>query len=202
MTNTVEGPDGLPRCSWCAAAPDFFEYHDKEWGFPVGDDQRLYEKICLESFQSGLSWRTILSKRDNLRAAFEQFDFYKVAEFDESDVERLLQDAGIIRHRGKIEAVINNAKRAVEMVEQEGSLAAFMWRYEAKCGENFVPQSQSTSPESKALSKELKKRGWKFVGPTTAYAFMQAMGLINDHASECSMRPAVDAARAAFKVPS
>ncbi|GLQ73932.1 DNA-3-methyladenine glycosylase I [Vibrio penaeicida] len=201
MADTVTGPDGLPRCGWCSAAPDFFEYHDKEWGFPVSDDKRLFEKLCLESFQSGLSWRTILSKRENLRAAFAQFDFYKVAEFDEKDVERLLQDAGIIRHRGKIEAVITNAKRAKELVAEEGSLAAFLWRYEEKLSADFKPQAASTSSESIALSKELKKRGWKFVGPTTAYAFMQAMGLINDHALECSKRLEVDKARASFQVP-
>ncbi|WP_047049616.1 DNA-3-methyladenine glycosylase I [Vibrio mexicanus] len=201
MSNTVLGPDGLPRCSWCGTVEEFFDYHDKEWGFPVAEDQRLFEKVCLESFQSGLSWRTILAKRENLRAAFARFDFNKVAEFGEQDVERLLQDKGIIRHRGKIEAVINNAKRAKEMVEQEGSIAAFMWRYEAKVDDSYIPQSQTTSVESVALSKELKKRGWKFVGPTTAYAFMQAMGLINDHELDCSIREKVTQARANFTVP-
>ena len=199
--STVNGPDGRPRCGWCGAIPEFFPYHDKEWGFPVADDQRLFEKVCLESFQSGLSWRTILAKRENFRAAFCHFDFNEVAKFTAHDVERLLQDAGIIRHRGKIESAINNAKRAQEMIEQEGSLAAFFWRYEADASQRPPPQTITTSPESIALSKELKKRGWKFVGPTTMFAFMQAMGLINDHVEGCVMRAEVDAARAAFVRP-
>ncbi len=198
---TIPGPDGLPRCRWAGSAPDFFQYHDTEWGFPVGDDIRLFEKICLEGFQSGLSWRTILDKRENFRAAFQGFDFRKVAEFGEADVERLLQDAGIIRHRGKIEATINNAKRACEMVEKEGSIAAFFWRYEPDPATRPEPQSQSTSPESVAISKELKKRGWKFVGPTTVFAFLQAMGLINDHAEGCVTREKVEEARRAFTRP-
>ncbi|MEQ8440754.1 MAG: DNA-3-methyladenine glycosylase I [Alphaproteobacteria bacterium] len=197
MSGTIPGPDGKPRCGWCGAAPEFFDYHDREWGYPVGDDIRLFEKICLEGFQSGLSWRTILAKRDNFRAAFAGFDFNKVAEFGPSDVDRLLQDAGIVRHRGKIEATINNAKRAVEMVEREGSIAAFFWSYEPE-PDGLPPQSQTTSPVSVAISKELKKRGWRFVGPTTVFAFMQAMGLINDHAEECVMRDAVKKARDAF----
>lgn len=191
MAELFQGPDGQPRCRWCGGAPEFLAYHDNEWGFPVRDDQRLFEKICLESFQSGLSWRTILTKRENFRQAFKQFDFYQVAEFTEQDVERLLQDAGIVRHRGKIEAVINNAKRAVEMVAQEGSLADFFWQYEPQTIVN-APQTVSTSEESIALSKALKKRGWKFVGPTTVYAFMQAMGLINDHSEGCIIRQAVE----------
>ena len=201
LTDTVIAPDGRPRCSWCGDVAEFFPYHDKEWGFPVGDDQRLFEKVCLESFQSGLSWRTILAKRENFRSAFCHFDFNAVAKFTEDDVERLLQDAGIIRHRGKIESAINNAKRAQEMVEQEGSLAAFFWRYEADASQLPAPQSMTTSPESIALSKELKKRGWKFVGPTTMFAFMQAMGLINDHVEACVMRAEVAAARADFVKP-
>jgi len=200
MSQTIPGPDGRPRCRWCAAAPEFFAYHDREWGFPVGDDIRLFEKLCLESFQSGLSWRTILAKRENFRAAFAGFDFRKVARFDEADVARLLADAGIVRHRGKIEAVINNARRCCELVEDEGSLAAFVWRYEPQ-GELPPPQSRSTSPESVAMSKELKKRGWKFVGPTTVFAFMQAMGLVNDHVEGCALRDEADAARAAFTPP-
>lgn len=191
MSATVPGPDGRPRCRWCAAAPEFFDYHDREWGFPVVDDIRLFEKFCLESFQSGLSWRTILAKRENFRAAFAGFDFRKVAQFDGRDVERLLSDPGIVRHRGKIEAVINNAARACEMVEVEGSLAAFLWRFEP-IADTAPPQSRSASPASEALSKALRKRGWKFVGPTTVYAFMQAMGLINDHAEDCVMRAEVD----------
>lgn len=199
MSTTIKGPDGKPRCGWCEAAPEFFDYHDKEWGFPVSDDQRLFEKICLESFQSGLSWRTILAKRENFRAAFHHFDFNKVARFTQRDVNRLLKDEGIVRHRGKIEATINNAKRALEMVKQEGSLAAFMWRYEPK--KRTKPQSASTSDESIALSKDLKKLGWKFVGPTTVFAFMQAMGLINDHVQGCVTREKVERARKTFKRP-
>ena len=199
--NTVNGSDGRPRCSWCGDIAEFFPYHDKEWGFPVADDRRLFEKVCLESFQSGLSWRTILAKRENFRAAFCNFDFNEVAKFTEEDTERLLQDAGIIRHRGKIESVINNARCAQEMVQQEGSLAAFFWRYEADASQLPEPQSMTTSPESVALSKELKKRGWKFVGPTTMFAFMQAMGLINDHVADCVIRQEVEQARAAFVKP-
>ncbi|WP_288132599.1 DNA-3-methyladenine glycosylase I [Microbulbifer sp.] len=201
MPNTVEGPDGKPRCGWCAAAPEFFDYHDREWGFPVDDDRRLFEKLCLESFQSGLSWRTILAKRDNFRKAFKNFDFNKVARFSEQDVERLLQDAGIVRHRGKIEAVINNAQRARELVKQEGSIAAYIWQFEPSDTDPRTPQSVSTSDTSTALSKDLKKRGWKFVGPTTVYAFMQAMGLINDHLEDCKSRKEVERARKAFKRP-
>jgi DNA-3-methyladenine glycosylase I len=201
MRTTIKGPDGKPRCRWCEAAPEFFDYHDTEWGFPVGDDQQLFEKICLESFQCGLSWRTILAKRENFRAAFHHFDFNKVARFTQRDVTRLLKDEGIVRHRGKIEATINNAKRAQELIKQEGSLAAFIWRYEPDPKKLVKPQSVSTSAESIALSKDLKKLGWKFVGPTTAYAFMQAMGLINDHVTNCVIRTKVDRARKSFKRP-
>jgi len=177
MNSTIHGPDGELRCSWCSAAPDFFEYHDNEWGYPVDDDIRLFEKLCLESFQSGLSWRTILAKRENFRAAFANFDFNRVAKYNDSDIERLLKNEGIVRHRGKIEAVINNAKKAIELVEQEGSLAGYFWRFEPDEDSLPEPQTASTSEESIALSKALKKQGWKFVGPTTVYAFMQAMGL-------------------------
>jgi len=201
MSKTIKGPDGRPRCSWCSAAPDFFDYHDREWGFPVDDEIRLFEKLCLESFQSGLSWRTILAKRDNFRAAFHHFDFEKIARFTQRDVNRLLKDEGIVRHRGKIEAVINNARRAKELVEQEGSLAAFFWSYEPDENNLSKPQAVSTCEESVALSKELKKRGWKFVGPTTAYAFMQAMGIINDHVEGCIYRTKVEQARKRFKRP-
>lgn len=199
MSKTVKGADGKPRCKWCQAAPEFFDYHDKEWGFPVSDDQRLFEKICLESFQCGLSWRTILAKRENFRAAFHHFDFNKVARFTQRDVNRLLKDEGIVRHRGKIEATINNAKRAKELVKEEGSISTFIWRYEAK--KNTKPQSVSTSAESIALSKDLKKLGWKFVGPTTMFAFMQAMGLINDHVKNCVTCAKVERARLNFKRP-
>ncbi|KUJ85862.1 3-methyladenine DNA glycosylase [Ruegeria marisrubri] len=201
MTDTILGPDGHPRCRWCQAAPKFFDYHDNEWGYPVGDDQRLFEKLCLESFQSGLSWRTILAKRENFRRAFHGFDFHKMADFTDHDVERLLQDQGIIRHRGKIEAVINNARRAQELVAETGSLAAYVWRYEARPEDLPPPQSASTSPESVAMSKDLKKRGWKFVGPTTVFAFMQAMGLVNDHAEGCVMREKAAKLRREFTKP-
>lgn len=201
MNATIPGPDGKPRCQWCETAPEFFSYHDNEWGYPVGDDKRLFEKICLEGFQSGLSWRTILAKRENFRAAFRGFDFDKIARFTEKDVGRLLQDAGIIRHRGKIEAVINNAKCAQEMVSKEGSLAAFFWRHEPDPAHLAEPQSVSISKESIALSKTLKKLGWKFVGPTTVYAFMQAMGLVNDHAQGCVIRNAVERARREYRRP-
>lgn len=201
MATTVPGPDGKPRCGWCASAPEFFAYHDAEWGFPVGDDRRLFEKFCLEGFQSGLSWRTILAKRENFRAAFHDFDFDRVAAFTEKDVERLLQNAGIVRHRGKIASVVNNAKRMQELVRQEGSLAAYVWRYEPKPEELAPAQTASTSAASIAMSKDLKKRGWSFVGPTTVYAFMQAMGLINDHVEECVVCAQVKKARKAFRPP-
>ncbi|MDR3515021.1 MAG: DNA-3-methyladenine glycosylase I [Azospirillaceae bacterium] len=201
MTTTIPGPDGRPRCRWCAAAPEFLAYHDSEWGFPVHDDTRLFEKLCLEGFQSGLSWRTILAKRENFRAAFRGFDFHQVAHFTEHDVERLLDDAGIIRHRGKIAATINNAQRAQDLVRQEGSLTAYIWRFEPDAAQQTAPQSASTSAASIALSKDLKRRGWKFVGPTTVYAFMQAMGLINDHVDDCVIRAAVGHARDSFVRP-
>jgi len=201
MSTTIVAPDGKSRCRWCAAAPEFLAYHDAEWGFPVSDDQRLFEKLCLESFQSGLSWRTILAKRENFRAAFRKFDFHKVARFGQRDVDRLLKDEGIVRHRGKIEATINNARRARELVKQEGSLAAFIWRYEPDPKQLAKPQTASTSETATALAKDLKKMGWKFVGPTTVYAFMQAMGLINDHVEDCVTRSKVERARKKFKRP-
>ena len=201
MTATIKGPDGKARCRWCNAAPEFLAYHDKEWGFPVNDDYRLFEKICLEGFQSGLSWRTILAKRENFRKAFDDFDFNKIAKFGKRDLNRLLKDEGIVRHRGKIEAVINNAKRAQELVKQEGSLAAYFWRHEPALKDLGKPQTASTSEASIALSKDLKRRGWKFVGPTTAYAFMQAMGLINDHVTGCVTRAKVEQARKKFRRP-
>lgn len=200
MSETVPGPDGRPRCRWCAAAPEFFSYHDQEWGFPVADDIRLFEKLCLESFQAGLSWRTILAKRENFRTAFSGFDFHKVAQFGVADVARLLANDGIVRHRGKIEAVINNASLACDLVAREGSLAAFFWRFEPD-ETRVQPQTRSTSPASRLLSQELRKRGWKFVGPTTVYAFMQAMGLINDHAETCILRDEVEQARKKFLRP-
>jgi DNA-3-methyladenine glycosylase I len=195
----VTGDDGVTRCSWGDSPEIYRGYHDSEWGFPVRDDRRLFEKLCLEGFQAGLSWLTILRKRANFRAAFASFDFEQVARYGKRDVARLLTDEGIIRHRGKIEATINNAQRAVEMVESEGSLAAYVWRFEPTHARRDLTASQTA--ESVALSKDLKKRGWRFVGPTTVYAFMQAMGLVNDHAEGCDCRAAVDEARAKFSPP-
>jgi DNA-3-methyladenine glycosylase I len=196
------------RCFWVRGADDdYVHYHDHEWGFPVADDHRLFEKVCLEGFQSGLSWLTILRKRDNFRAAFEGFDYRKVARFGDRRVVTLLQDAGIVRHRGKIEATINNAKRACEMVDEFGSMAAYVWRFEPDPGTRpgklteAALRAMPTTPESVALSKDLKKRGWRFVGPTTAYAFMQAMGLVNDHTHDCAYRDKAVAARKRFRVP-
>jgi len=203
----IEGPDGLPRCWWCGDKEDYIAYHDDEWGRPVTNDHRLFEKICLEGFQSGLSWLTILRKRENFRAAFRGFDFDAVAAFDEQDVARLLQDAGIVRHRKKIESTINNAKRARELRDSHGSLAAFFWRFEPDDADrparmdNETLRTLSQTPVSKALSKDLKKRGWSFVGPTTVYAFMQAMGMVNDHLEGCCCREAVDRARASLTRP-
>lgn len=198
----------LPRCFWAPLDKlDYLHYHDTEWGFPVADDRRLFEKLCLEGFQSGLSWLTILRKRESFRAAFAGFDFEKVARFGQEDVHRLLQDAEIVRHRGKIEATIHNAGRACDMVEAEGSLAAWIWRFEpdpATRPERLTKaelMTMATSPESHAMSKALKKLGWRFVGPTTVYAFMQAMGLVNDHTHDCVFRAEVASARRAFAVP-
>jgi DNA-3-methyladenine glycosylase I len=200
-TEIIVGPDGESRCRWCGAAPEFLAYHDNEWGYPVSDDHRLFEKLSLESFQSGLSWRTILAKRENFRAAFHHFDFDRIARFTQRDIDRLLKDEGIVRHRGKIEAVINNARQAQALVKREGSLAAFIWRYEPGAKQLAEPQTASASAQSLALSKDLKKLGWKFVGPTTVYAFMQAMGLINDHVADCVIRKKVARARKSFKPP-
>jgi DNA-3-methyladenine glycosylase I len=203
----VKGEDGVVRCFWGSSPPEYQAYHDAEWGFPVDDDRRLFEKLVLEGFQSGLSWLTILRKRENFRQAFAGFDFEQVARFGEKDVERLLQDAGIVRHRGKIEAAINNAQRAVELVDEEGSLAAFVWRFEPDAKSRpkrftwDVLMEMAQTPESKALAKELKRRGWRFVGPTTVYAFMQAMGLVNDHLHGCDAREAAELARADFDPP-
>jgi len=186
------GSDGFPRCWWGAGPdPDYMRYHDDEWGRPMGSDHRLFEKLCLEGFQSGLSWLTILRKRENFRAVFAGFDPELVADFTQADVDRLLGDAGIVRHRGKIESTINNARRALDLIEERGTLAAYVWAFEAS--ELHRPPDQtspipSTSPASVAMSKDLKKRGWSFVGPTTAYAFMQAMGLTNDHVEGCHAR--------------
>ncbi|MEP1385831.1 MAG: DNA-3-methyladenine glycosylase I [Paraglaciecola sp.] len=185
MIETFTAADNKARCKWCAATQQYLDYHDNEWGYPVVDDQRLFEKVCLEGFQSGLSWLTILNKRENFRAAFANFDFNQVAQFTEQDAERLVLDAGIIRHRGKINATINNAKKAQQIIKEFGSLAAYFWQYEPKRDESIEPEVLATCDESIALSKDLKKRGWKFVGPTTMYALMQAMGMVNDHALTC-----------------
>lgn len=200
MTKTISGPDGKPRCSWCGVEPEL-SYHDKEWGRPVGDDIKLFEMLTLESFQSGLSWRTILVKRDNFRQAFDNFDFKKIAKFGDRKIDRLLNDEGIVRHRGKIEATINNAGRAIELIKQEGSLASFIWRYEPSAEKSADSPILSNTAESTALSKELKKRGWKFVGPTTVYAFMQSAGLVNDHIKECAMWANTENARKSFTRP-
>jgi DNA-3-methyladenine glycosylase I len=202
----LQGSDGHLRCWWGGSTQDYANYHDHEWGYPVDDDHRLFEKICLEGFQSGLSWLTILRKRENFRRAFAQFDFEKVARFNTRSVERLLKDAGIVRHRGKIESTINNGKRACDIVDEFGSLAAYFWQFEPEPRKGRFTKRKlmtlTTSSESVVLSKDLKRRGWRFVGPTTAYAFMQAMGLVNDHLDGCSVRDQVVDARRRFTPPS
>jgi DNA-3-methyladenine glycosylase I len=193
--------DGQLRCVWGLSAPEYVAYHDTEWGFPVRDDVRLFEKLCLEGFQAGLSWLTILRKRDHFRRAFAGFDPEKVARFGARDVRRLLGDAGIVRHRGKIESTINNARRALELIEAEGSIADYVWRFEPPPSERpktltwAALRAMPATPTSKALAKDLKRRGWTFVGPTTVYAFMQAMGLVNDHVEGCAVRPVAERAR-------
>jgi DNA-3-methyladenine glycosylase I len=189
---TIIGEDGRTRCDWPGDLPDYVAYHDDEWGQPVHDDRRLFEKLCLEGFQSGLSWLTILRKRENFREAFADFDPEVVADYTESDVERLLQNAGIIRHRGKIEATINNANQALDLIAECGSLDTYLWSWQPTEREPDVKDPSSgfvaSTATSVALSKDLKKRGWKFVGPTTVYAFMQAMGLVDDHDPACEWR--------------
>ena len=203
----TRGDDGVVRCFWAGSDPLYVHYHDREWGFPVADDQRLFEKICLEGFQSGLSWLTILRKRDNFRRAFEGFDFRSVARFRAREVSRLLKDAGIVRHRGKVESTVNNARRAEELEKEEGSLAAFFWRFEPEASARPrrvtwpILKQMAKTAESTAMSKELKRRGWTYVGPTTAYAFMQAMGLVNDHLEGCAVRERAERARARFRRP-
>jgi DNA-3-methyladenine glycosylase I len=203
----VKGADGRDRCGWCAGAPDYTAYHDEEWGRPVLDDVRLLEKLCLEGFQSGLSWLTILRKREGFRRAFAGFEPARVARFGEREVARLLGDAAIVRHRGKIEATIANARAYRAVVAAEGSLARLVWRFEpdpAARPRRLTPatlRALTETPESKALSKALKAHGFRFVGPTTAYAFMQAMGLVNDHLDGCSVRGEVERARRALVRP-
>ncbi len=200
----VVGEDRVARCFWCAGADDYVSYHDTEWGFPVDDDTRLFEKLCLEGFQSGLSWLTILRKRDAFRRAFAGFDFYAVAGFGARDVERLLEDASIVRHRGKIESTVNNAARCVELVDEHGSLASYVWSFEPGAADRPARltwdalRELSQTDASRALAKDLKRRGWSFIGPTTVYAFMQAMGLVNDHLEGCDVRRAAESARTAW----
>ena len=197
----------MTRCSWPGEDELYVRYHDDEWGRPVTDDRRLFEKICLEGFQSGLSWITILRKRENFRKAFKDFDPALVARFGARDVQRLLKDAGIIRHRGKIESTINNAKRALELIDEQGSLAAYFWSWEPAAASrpkkisHAALKTMSITDQSTALSKDLKKRGWTFVGPTTCYAFMQAMGLVNDHIDECYVRADIERARKTLTRP-
>jgi DNA-3-methyladenine glycosylase I len=203
----IKGEDGHVRCFWPGEMSDYLAYHDNEWGLPVADDHRLFEKICLEGFQSGLSWLTILRKRDNFREAFSEFDFTRIAKYGNRDVDKLVKNAGIIRHRGKIESTINNAKRAMEMADEFGSLGAYFWQFETapdnrpKRLDHGTLKTLGKTPESIALSKDLKKRGWSFVGPTTAYAFMQAMGMVNDHIEGCFARETTENARRKFKRP-
>ncbi len=203
----IRGDDGLDRCFWHGGLEDYRHYHDEEWGRPVTDDVRLFEKICLEGFQSGLSWLTILRKRENFRAAFAGFDFHQVARFGDEDITRCLADAGIIRHRGKIVSTINNARRAVDLKTEFGSLSRYFWSYEPDAVERpprmdyATLRANPTSPTSIRLSKDLKKRGWTFVGPTTVYAFMQAMGLVNDHIEGCCCRGTTEELRARLVRP-
>jgi len=198
------GSDGVDRCWWAGDDGDYLAYHDDEWGRPSVNDTKLFEKICLEGFQSGLSWLTILRKRDNFRAAFCGFDIEAVSRFGADDVERLMTDSGIVRHRRKIESAINNAARALEVADEFGSLASYLWAFEPaeiegdRTGEYPIP---STTPTSVALARDLKRRGWSFVGPTTAYAFMQAMGMVNDHLRECELHRVCDSERRGLERP-
>ena len=203
MPSTARSPR---RCPWAGEDPLYVAYHDSEWGFPVEDDKRLFEKICLEGFQSGLAWITILRKREAFREAFHGFDFERVARMGARDVQRLLANPGIVRHRGKIESTINNAQRACQLVADAGSLAAYFWRFEPSASSRPKRLTREAlagmaSPESISLATDLKRRGWTFVGPTTVYAFMQAMGLVNDHLHDCDTRKAVQQARARFALP-
>lgn len=199
-SRVVSGEDGVARCWWGVAPQVYVDYHDDEWGMPVGDDRRLFEKLCLEGFQAGLSWLTILRKRPAFRTAFHDFEVGRVAAMGDDDVERLLEDASIVRHRGKIESTINNARCALDVLAECGSLAAFFWRYEPQQPPT-VPELAAETADSRRLAKDLKARGFSFVGPTTVYAFMQAMGLVNDHLPGCDARERCASARAAFIRP-
>ncbi|MFZ0664604.1 MAG: DNA-3-methyladenine glycosylase I [Acidimicrobiales bacterium] len=203
MSAVLKGPDGLARCAWGLSTPDYVSYHDDEWGHPVADEGRIYEKLCLEGFQSGLSWLTILRKRENFRAAFSKFDPKKVAKFTDVDVEKLLQDSGIVRHRGKILATINNAKATMNLHAEGLTLAGLVWKYEPLRHKTLrgMADIQATTEESKALSKDLIKRGFKFVGPTTVYSAMQSLGVVNDHMSKCYCHAICEAERGAFARP-
>ena len=198
---------GRPCCWWCAGDADYIAYHHTEWGFPVADDRRLFEKLCLEGFQAGLSWPTILRKRENFRKSFRDFDFEAIARFGKRDVERRLKDAGIVRHRGKIESVINNARRTIEVIEEVGSFASLVWSHEPSAASRPKTLDYDTvrtiarTPESEALSKDLKRRGFSFVGPTTLYAFMQSLGIVNDHLEGCAIRKRAEQARRGFRRP-
>ncbi|MFV9672736.1 MAG: DNA-3-methyladenine glycosylase I [Acidimicrobiia bacterium] len=198
MNQIGVGDDGASRCGWGNGTPDYVAYHDDEWGRPVDNDERLFEKLSLEGFQSGLSWITILRKRPAFREAFAGFDIQQVALFGEDDVARMLDDAGIVRHQGKIRSTINNAQRSLQVIDEFGSLGALVWSFEP---EPRQPTWDATTPESTALAKDLKRRGFSFVGPTTAYAFMQAMGLVNDHSEACVVRDAVERERKRFTRP-
>lgn len=208
QSGAARGADGLSRCWWCRGDPLYEDYHDTEWGRPVLDDDRLFEKLSLEGFQAGLSWLSILRKRENFRRAFKSFDIESIARFNARSVNRLLLDPGIVRHRGKIEATINNARRCLELRDQFGSLATFVWSYEPAPGSRPRKLDWPTlvsigaTDEAKAMSKELKRRGWAFTGPTTAYSFMEAMGLVNDHVSACDLRASVESDRSSFARPS
>lgn len=200
LTINIEFKDGLARCAWVDQSAEYMAYHDTEWGRPQGDDRALFEQLCLEGFQAGLSWRTILNKREAFRRGFANFELETVAQFGTNEIQMLLNDTGIVRHRGKIEAVINNAQRALELIEKEGSLARYFWRFEAPAARRSE-YGRATSAESEALSKALKQLGWKFVGPTTVYAFMQSVGMVNDHSAKCHAHAACDAARKKFAAP-
>ena len=203
LPDYTAGPDGLQRCWWCGDDQQYIEYHDREWGKPVADDQQLYEKMCLEGFQAGLSWITILRKRAAFRSAFRDFKIESVAKFSSAKVEKMLLDAKIVRHRGKLESAINNAQRALELRDEFGSLAHFFWQFEPAEPQylDHRKEMKAHRSESTALSKELKRRGWSFVGPTTCYSLMQAMGMVNDHLRECHRWKVIEQLRSEFIRP-